>query len=180
MKNILITLLATAALGFGFMSCAALGGFFAEGTVFTTQDQLAEGEVGVVVPTADLPDSVKEKVGEDTVVVIANKSQLKDGAAFVAAGGVTDGSTFDGAVGAVFGIAKAFVPSLVAWEGVLTLFSQRKRQHYVKAVKAIVPTDKNVDLGGALASVVSAIGASHSSETTKETFAEELEVEAEE
>jgi len=73
-------------------------------------------------------------------------------------------------VNTALALATGFIPGLAAWEGVLTLFSQRKRKHYVKAVKAILPTDKNVDLGGMVGSIASALGASHSTENSKAAF----------
>ena len=83
-------------------------------------------------------------------------------------------------IDAGFGIAKAFIPGLAAWEGMVTLFSKRKRKHYGKALKAIVPTDKNMDFGGAVGSLASALGMSHSSETSQAAFDEEEEWEEEE
>ena len=58
MRNIIITLVCTAVLSAGIMSCAALEGCFGEGTVFTTQDQLVDGEEGAIIPFDQLPDSV--------------------------------------------------------------------------------------------------------------------------
>ena len=165
MKNIILTLLLTTALGMGLGSCAALEGFFGEGTVFTTTDQLVEGEVGAIIPFDQLPDSIKEKFPEGTTLVLANKDQLKDNAAFVPAGGEIDGNALGGIIDAGFGIATAFLPGLAAWEGIVTLFSSRKRKHYGKAIKAIV---------------ASALGLSHSSATSEAAFVEEEEWEEEE
>tara|TARA_R110002020_G_scaffold281534_5_gene497241 strand:- start:15950 stop:16531 length:582 start_codon:yes stop_codon:yes gene_type:complete len=176
-KEIAITFALTAFLGLGFASCAALEGVFGEGTVFTTADQLEEGQQGAVIPFDQLPDSVKSKIPEGTSVVMANKDQLKDGAAFIPAGGDMDGDSIGGMIDAGFGLASTFIPGLAAWEGVVTLFSQRKRKHYGKALKAIVPTDKNMDFGGAMGSVASALGLSHSSTATKAMHDEELETE---
>ena len=52
MKNIFLTLICVFMLGTGVVSCTALEGFFGEGTVFTTQDQLQEGEEGAIIPWA--------------------------------------------------------------------------------------------------------------------------------
>ena len=169
MRNIIITLLLTAVLGVGLGSCAALEDFFGEGTVFTTADQLVEGQEGAIIPFDQLPAAVKAKIPEGTSLVMATKDQLKADAAYVSTGPMT-GEDAGGAIDAAVGIAKAFIPGLAAWEGVLTLFSQRKRKHYVKAVKAILPTDKNVDLGGMVGSIASALGASHSTENSKAAF----------
>jgi len=173
MKNIFITLALTFCLGAGLMSCAALEGFFGEGTVVTTADQLAEGQTAPTIPWDQLPDNLKAHIPEGTEVVMATKEQLKEDAAFIPMGGEMDGTALGGILDAGFGIAKTFIPSLAAWEGIVTLFSQRKRKHYGKAIKAIVPTDKNMDFGGAVGSLASALGMSHSSQSTQEVFEDE-------
>jgi hypothetical protein len=180
MKDIILTLLFTAVLGAGLGSCAALEGFFGEGTVFTTSDQLVEGQEGAIIPFDQLPDSVKAKIPAGTSLVMANKDQLKVDAAYIPAGGALDGDAVGGIIDAGFGIASTFIPGLAAWEGMVTLFSKRKRKHYGKALKAIVPTDKNMDFGGAVGSLASALGMSHSSTTSKAAFDEEEEWEEEE
>ena len=180
MRDIFITFLITAVIAVGFSSCAALEGFFGEGTVFTTADQLEEGQEGAVIPFDQLPDSVKAKIPEGTSLVMATKDQLKADAAYVPAGGTLDGDAMGGMIDAGFGIAKTFIPALAGWEGMVTLFSKRKRKHYGKALKAIVPTDKNMDFGGAVGSLASALGMSHSSTTSQTAFEEEEEWEEEE
>ena len=180
MRDIVITFLITAVIAVGFSSCAALEGFFGEGTVFTTADQLEEGQEGAVIPFDQLPDSVKAKIPEGTSLVMATKDQLKADAAYVPAGGALDGDAMGGMIDAGFGIAKTFIPALAGWEGMVTLFSKRKRKHYGKALKAIVPTDKNMDFGGAVGSLASALGMSHSSDTSKTAFEEEEDWEEEE
>ena len=179
MRDIIITLLLTAVLGVGLGSCAVLENFFGEGTVFTTADQLEEGQEGAIIPFDQLPDSVKAKIPEGTSLVMATKDQLKADAAYVATVPM-DGDDMGGAIDAGFGIAKAFIPGLAAWEGMVTLFSKRKRKHYGKALKSIIPTDKNMDIGGAVGSLAAAIGMSHSSDTSKTAFEEEEEWEEEE
>ena len=179
MRDIVITFLITAVIAVGFSSCAVLENFFGEGTVFTTADQLEEGQEGAIIPFDQLPDSVKEKIPEGTSLVMATKDQLKADAAYVATGPM-DGDDVGGAIDAGFGIAKAFIPGLAAWEGMVTLFSKRKRKHYGKALKSIIPTDKNMDIGGAVGSLASALGMSHSSDTSKTAFEEEEEWEEEE
>ena len=179
MRNIIITLLLTTVLGLGLGSCAALEGFFGEGTVFTTADQLVEGQEGAIIPFDQLPAAVKAKIPEGTSLVMATKDQLKADAAYVSAGPMT-GEDAGGAIDAAFGIATAFIPGLAAWEGIVTLFSKRKRKHYGKAIKALVPTDKNMDFGGAVGSLASALGMSHSSTVSEAAFAEEEEWDVEE
>jgi len=152
-----------------------LGDLFGEDTVFTTADQVQEGADAAVIPFNQLPESVKAKIPEGTSVVMTSKDALKEGASYLPAGGEMDEGAIQGIVDTVFGIGKTLVPSLAAWEGVVTLLSKRKRKHYVKAAKSLLPMDKNVDLGGTLKSVGAALGLAHSSEATKATFEEEGE-----
>lgn len=166
MKSIL-NLAVVAVLGLGVASCAALESFFGEGAVVTTADQLAEGEEAPVIPWQQLPDELKAQIPEGTEVVMANKDQLVEEAAYIPLGGELDGDSIGGIIDAGFGIASTFLPGLAAWEGVVTLFSQRKRKNYAKAIKAAVPTDKNIDLAGAVAGVAAALGMSHTSEGSK-------------
>lgn len=179
MRNILLTLLFTAVLGVGLGSCAALETFFGEGTVFTTADQVEEGGEAAVIPFDQLPDSIKAQIPEGTTLVMTSKDALKEGASYIPAGGELDEGGFNGLVSTAIAVTTAFLPGLAAWEGVLTLFSKRKRKHYVKAAKALLPTDKNVDLGGMLGSLAAAIGASHSSENSAMAFEEDEEEEEE-
>jgi len=174
MRNIILTLIVTAFLGVGLMGCAAIEGFLGEDTVFTTADQLEEGQQGAIIPFDQLPDSVKSKIPEGTSLVMASKDQLKADAAYVPAGGISDGDDMGGVIDAAFGIASTFIPGLAAWEGMVTLFSKRKRKHYVRAAKALIPTDKNMDLGGAIGSLASALGISHSSENSSQAFDDDL------
>jgi len=159
----------------GLTSCEMLGDLFGEDTVFTTADQVQEGAETAVIPFNQLPESVKAKIPEGTSVVMTSKDALKEGASYLPAGGEMDEGAIQGIVDTVFGIGKTLVPSLAAWEGVVTLLSKRKRKHYVKAAKSLLPMDKNVDLGGTLKSVGAALGLAHSSEATKTTFEEEEE-----
>jgi hypothetical protein len=166
MRSIL-NLAIVAFLGLGVASCAALESFFGEGAVVTTADQLAEGQEAPVIPWQQLPDELKAQIPEGTEVVMANKEQLVADAAYIPLGGELDGDSIGGIIDAGFGIASTFLPGLAAWEGVVTLFSQRKRKNYAKAIKAAVPTDKNIDLAGAVAGVAAAMGLSHTSEASK-------------
>ena len=174
MKNIILTIALTFCLGVGMVSCSTLGDFFGEDTVLTTADQLEEGQQGAIIPFDQLPEDVKAKIPEGTSLVMATKDQLVDDAAYVAVGGVSDGEDMGGLIDAVFGVAGTFIPGLAAWEGIVTLFSQRKRKHYVRAFKSLVPTDKNMDLGGAVGSVASALGISHSSDNSASAFEDDI------
>lgn len=174
MKNTILMVVALVILSLGVTSCSLTEGLFGEDTVFTTQDQLQEGEVGAEIPWETLPEDVKRDIPEGTVIVVAGKEQLKPDAGYISASPVGEGG-ISGLVKAGIGIASVFVPGIAAWEGVLTMLSQRKRKHWGKAIKAAVPMDKTVDLGGALASIGSALGVSHSSTGTALTFSDEEE-----
>ena len=157
----------------GFASCQMLEDFFGEDTVITTADQVQEGADVAIIPFGQLPESVKDKIPEGTSVVMASKDALKEDASYLPVGGKMDEGAIQGIVDTIFGIGKTLVPSLAAWEGVVTLLSKRKRKHYIKAAKSLLPMDKNVDFGGTLGSVGAALGITHSSETTKAAFEEE-------
>jgi len=174
MKNIILTIALTFCLGVGMVSCSTLGDFFGEDTVLTTADQLEEGQMGAIIPFDQLPEDVQAKIPEGTSLVMATKDQLVEGAAYVAVGGVADGEDMGGLIDAIFGVAATFLPGLAAWEGIVTMFSQRKRKHYVRAFKSLVPTDKNMDLGGAVGSLAAALGISHSSDNSATAFEEDL------
>jgi hypothetical protein len=176
----LINVIAASVLVFGTTSCAMLKELLGDGTVFTTADQLAEGQQGAVIPYDQLPEDIKAKIPEGTQVVIADKEQLKEGAAYIAA--TPDEGDIGAMIDAGFGIASTFLPGLAAWEGVVTMFSQRKRKHYVKAAKALVPHkgDPTVDVGGTVKAVASALGLAHSSEASKIAADDEHEYEYEE
>jgi hypothetical protein len=166
MRSIL-NLAVVAVLGLGVVSCTTLESFFGEDTVVTTTDQLAEGEEAPVIPWETLPEELKVYIPEGTEVVMATKDQLVEEAAFIPLGGELDGESVGGMIDAGFGILSTFIPSLAAWEGIVSLFSRRKRKNYVKAFKAAIPTDKNIDLAGAVAGVSAALGMSHTSKKTK-------------
>ena len=137
MKNFILVLLMATFLSVGLGSCAFFEDLLGEDTVLTTQDQLREGEQGAIVPWDQLPEDIKEKIPEGTALVVADKDQLVEDAGYISTT-PTDEEDFGGLISAVFGIATTFLPSLAAWEGIITLFSQRKRKHYVKAVKSLV------------------------------------------
>jgi hypothetical protein len=176
----IVNVIAASVLAFGATSCAMLEEFLGEGTVFTTADQLQEGQQGAVIPWEQLPEEIKAKVPEGTMVVMADKEQLKEDAAYIPAapGGEDIGAMID----AGFGIASTFLPGLAAWEGVVTLFSQRKRKHYIKAAKALVPHkgDTSVDLVGTVKAIGAGLGMAHSSEASKVAAEDDSEWEYEE
>jgi hypothetical protein len=175
MRNLIIA----SVLLLGIVSCKAVGEFFGgEDLVVTTADNVAEGVEYAPVPVDQLPDSVQALVPEGTEVVVVPKEALvsEDSQHIPLAGPMGDtaiGTAFDAAMH----IGKTFVPALAGWEALLALGFKRKRKHYVKAVKALVPTDKNMDFGGAIAGLTAALGMTHSSPETEEVFDAEEEEE---
>ena len=156
-------------------SCKAVGEFLGgENLVVTTADNVAEGVEFATVPVDQLPDSVRALVPEGTEVVVVPKEALvSEDAQHIPLGGPMGDTAIGTAFDAAMHIGKTFVPALAGWEALLALGFKRKRKHYVKAVKALVPTDKNVDLGGALGSLTAALGMTHSSAATEEVFEDE-------
>jgi hypothetical protein len=167
-------------LAFGLLSCAAVSEFFGdEQMVVTTLDNVVEGEEFATVPVDQLPESVRELVPEGMDVVVVPKEALvsEDAQHIPLMGEMSDtaiGTAFDAAMH----IGKTFIPALAGWEALLALGFKRKRKHYVKAFKALVPTDKNVDVGGLVAGVTAALGMTHSSPETEDVFDAEEEEEA--
>mgnify|MGYP003660664067 FL=1 len=159
-------------------SCKAVGELFGEDMVVTTAENVAEGVEAATVPLDQLPDSVQDLVPEGMEVVIVPKSSLKTpDAEHIPLGGAMGDTALGTAFDAAMHIGKTFVPALAGWEALLALGFKRKRKHYVKAVKALVPTDKNMDFGGAMAGLTAALGMTHSSVETEEVFDAEEEEE---
>lgn len=175
MRNLFLSIAAVVLASMMFASCAALESFFGEGTVVTTLDQVQEGAEVATIPLEQLPESIREKFPNQKELVVADTTQLKEGAQYVQLGGELTEGGFEGLLSTGMEIGKAFIPGLAAWEGVLTLFSRRKRKHWVKVAKATVPHkgDTTINLGGALTSMGAALGISHSSEASAQAVEEE-------
>ena len=174
MKKFLIAGVLAASL----FSCKAVGELFGEDMVVTTADQVAEGVDAAIVPLDQLPDSVQDLVPDGTEVVVVPKSSLKTpDSQHIPLGGAMGDTAIGTAFDAAMHIGKTFIPALAGWEALLALGFKRKRKHYVKAVKALVPTDRNMDFGGAIAGLTAALGMTHSSVETEEVFDAEEEEE---
>ncbi len=173
MKNIILSLAAALVIMTGFTSCKLMSDLFGEDTVVTTPSQLVEGAEMEPVPLETLPASVREDLPEGTELVLADREDLIEEAAYVPFS-PGDGDV-PGVIDALIGIGSAFVPGIAAWEGVLTLISRRKRKNYAKAIKAMVPTDSNVDIAGTIHGVAAALGVSHTSEASEMAVLEEEE-----
>ena len=177
MKKFIIT----AALGLftvvGLASCQVMEEFFGgEEMVVTTADNVVEGSTAASVPVSELPENIRNLVPEGMDVVVAPKSDLlSEDSQHIPLGGMMGDTAIGTAFDAAMHIGKTFVPALAGWEALLALGFKRKRKHYVKAAKALVPTDKNMDFGGAIAGLPAALGMTHSSKTTEEVFEEDEE-----
>lgn len=173
MKNLILSIAAALVIMTGFTSCKVLSDLFGEDTVVTTPSQLVEGAEMEPVPLETLPASVVGELPEGTQLVLADRDDLIEEGAYVPfSPGEGD---LPGILDALFGIGASFVPGLAAWEGILTLISRRKRRNYAKAIQALVPTDKNIDVAGTIHGVAAAIGVSHSTEASQMAVEEEDE-----
>ena len=153
-------------------SCTLLNDIFAD-KVVTTIDNVKPEDVATAVP-ADLnlvqeqlpPDVLKRLQDEGKVLVIVDKNSVKDDTKAV---DLTDPNqdTLGNVLDVGVGIAKAFLPGVAGLEALGLLLSQRKRQHYAAAFKAVAPTDGSVDLKDAVVSIGRALGYAHTSEGTK-------------
>lgn len=155
-------------LAVGISSCQSL---FGEGTVVTTLDQVQDHVDPADVPPIPLtwlPEEIQAQIPEGTQVVLASRNQLKEDASFVPLDGTQlDDDAVSGIVSTAFEVGSLFIPGLAAWEGVVALFSRRKRKHYIEAAKAATPYDGRVDLASAVGSLAAALGAAHSTEGSK-------------
>lgn len=165
-------------LAFSTASCTLLNDIFAD-KVVTTIDNVKPEDVATAVP-ADLnlvqeqlpPDVLKRLQDEGKVLVIVDKNSVKDDTKAV---DLTDPNqdTLGNVLDVGVGVAKAFLPGVAGLEALGLLLSQRKRQHYVAAFKAVAPTDGSVDLKDAVVSIGRALGYAHTSEGTKVLAGEE-------
>jgi len=177
MRKFIFSLAASIVLVMGVGSCQSVRDFFGgEELVVTTPEMVVEGSQAAPVPLESLPESVRKFIPEGLEVVVAPKSDLiSEDSQHIPLMGEFGDTAIGTAVDAALQIGKTMVPALAGWEALLVLLFKRKRQHYAKAIKALVPTDKNVDLGGAVAGISAALGLTHSSEGSQATFEEEEE-----
>jgi hypothetical protein len=170
MKKLFAPIVIVLCLVFSVQSCASFFGS-EEPLVVTTADQILDPENAEVVPTDQVPASLRDVLPEGTVVVLTERSNLKPDATYVALGpDSTEGNTA-GWMQLALGIGSIFIPGLAAWEGVLTMFSERKRKHYVAAAKKATPAGEGpMDWKGMLGSIKAALGSSHSSKESEKAF----------
>lgn len=172
MKNFITPLILGIIMVAGFSSCRTYDSFFKDSDlVVTTPENVAAGVDYAPVPMDQLPEAIQAAIPEGTQVVVVDKADL---ASEESAHIPLSGALGDTAIGTVFDagmeIAKGFIPGLAGWEALLVLLFRRKRKHYVNAFRSIVPLDKKVDVGGAVASVSAALGMTHSSPESEAAF----------
>lgn len=173
MKNLILSVAAALVIMTGFTSCKLISDLFGEDTIVTTPSQLVEGAEMEPLPLETLPASVVGELPDGTQLVLADREDLIEEGAYVPfSPGEGD---VPGILDALIGVGSAFIPGIAAWEGVLTLISRRKRKNYAKAIRAMVPTDSNVDIAGTIHGVAAAIGVSHTSEASEMAVMEEEE-----
>lgn len=142
--------------------------------VYTTRDNLMFGASFSPIPHEEVSAEIQSVFpGEE--VILADRDSLKNNATYIPVGGGSVGSDWnlDAIVSTAFSLGKVFIPSLAAYEGVLTLFSQRKRKNWATAVKAMVPNKKGISFSTAIKSAVAATGARHSTESSAAVANEE-------
>jgi len=159
------------------VGCSTMGNFMGDDElVVTSASNVAEGVTAATVPVASLPEAVRRLVPEGMDVVVIDKDDLVSPTApYIPLMGEFGDTAIGTAVDAGLHIATTFFPALAGWEALLAVFFRRKRKHYSSAFKALIPSDRNMDIGGALSSLTAALGMSHSSPTTEDTWEAELE-----
>jgi hypothetical protein len=138
-----------------------------------TDPQAITSQDVVVVPKDTLPKEIVESDKfKDKSIIIAPTDMLKKDCTKLAI--VPDPKNEGGwsawllGLGAsAAGIASIFIPQLAALEALLALLSRRKREHYVAAVKNILPYDGNIDMKGAVNSLAKAMGILHTNKGTE-------------
>lgn len=154
-------------------SCALFGGVF-EGKVATTADNVTPGAVSVPADLGLIKDKKFDQVrGTGKEVVIVDKEDVKDPTQAVPLDRA-DGDTLGTVLNIGLGVANTIWPGIAALEGVGLLLSQRKRQHYVAAVKSLAPTDGTVDVKETILSIGRAVGLAHSNGAAKEAWEKEV------
>jgi len=156
---------------FTMTGCAALEEFFGgQDMVLTTSDQVVESERAEVVPATAVPDELEAELPDGATLVLTDRENVVPGGKAVSIADPAGEGSFETLIDVALSTAGAFIPGLAAWEGVLALLFRRKRSHYMNAAKSLVPYDKNIDLGGAVTSILAGLGVSHSTPETEAVF----------
>jgi hypothetical protein len=120
-------------------SCSADRMPFGKDTVITTIGNVQEGQDYSPIEENEIPPDVAEAIPEGTVLVFTHRDSLVDPAeSTVPVTWPLEERDWGGIASAGLDVAKVFFPGLVAFEGVVALFSGRKRRIYSKAAKTVV------------------------------------------
>lgn len=162
-------------LAFSTASCTLMNDLFSD-KVVTTQDNVKDEykDKAVKAPTEGIltPEQQKKLEESGKTPVIVSKDGVKEGAEAVEVDNPNQ-DMLGTSLAVLISIASAMFPGIAGLEALGLLFSQRKRRHYVDAVKAIVPYDGQVAVGEAVVSLGRAMGLAHSSDASKQAFTEE-------
>ena len=162
MKKVFLSVMACLVL---LVSCGTTG-------VFTTRDHLIFGASYTPLPASEVPAVVQAYFPEEEVVV-ADRDALRQDAEYIPIDG-SEETKMDW-MDTAFNIAKVFIPSLTAYEGVLAMFSRRKRKNWATAFAAMTPKKGRFQPKQALDSIAAVIGSSHSTVTSKEVAEKDWE-----
>lgn len=171
----LISGLMVLTLALSMQSCSFLETLFKDQMVTTIDNVKPECLDQAVPADLGLMDSATKAKFEGTgkVPVIIAKECVKD-PGYNAVDLSNPGEDWvHSALGMGLSVASTLVPGVAAFESIGLLLSRRKRKHYGKALKAVAPTNGKVEVKDALLSMASALGLSHSSKSTKDTFEED-------
>ena len=157
-------------------SCGLMHSVFDDKVVTTVDNVKPEvpREQIAVAPTEGIIPAEKQKQLKDSgkEIVIVDKSAVKDlGQAVEITNPNSD--TLGNILEVGINVAKIFLPGIAGLEAIGVLMSQRKRDHYGDAVRALVPYDGAVNLGEATTSIAKAMGFAHSSGASKEAFSKQ-------
>ena len=144
-----------------------------QGLVITTQSEVRPDVLGEAIqslPPEIVPDSVEQSLGASPTnpIVITEKGNLKapppepkfipvENVDLTTSEGWIETLTNPSIIGSLAGGLGGAAPYLVGVEALLTVFSKRKRQHYVAAAKQAA----HLDLAETAKAVVKALGAAH-------------------
>lgn len=164
-------------LAFSMQSCSFLEGLFKDQMVTTIDNVKAECLDRAIPADLGLMDAATRAKFEATgkVPVIIDRECVKDPTANTVDLTSPGEDWVQSAMGIGVSVLSTLVPGVAAFESLGLLLSRRKRKHYGKALKAVVPTNGKVEVKDALLSMVSALGLSHSSNDTKKIFEDEDE-----
>lgn len=161
-------------------SCGLFRDVF-EDKVVTTQDNVKEEykETIIKAPLDGTVSAEKIKELEETgkTPVIVDKIAVKDSTKAVEVSNPSS-ETLGTVLDVGIDVAKVLFPGVAALELIGALLSSRKRQHYGQVMKALVPYDGKIEVTSAISSLGKALGLKHSSEVTKEVFAQEIKQES--